>query len=132
MELEVGILHKYRLEGFKHICAIDLFFDEFSSMCGKGTGERKRYKSWLYSILNKLDHGFLQELIRLDLVEVLTDCKPVLYSIRHAHSKYNERYLYAYFDGSDVVLLAAFKEKNKGDYTRGIDRAQQRREELEK
>ena len=48
-----------------------------------------------------------------------------LYSIRHPESKKNVRVIYTIWEGT-VILLAAFLEKNDGDYQRAIRTAKSR------
>ncbi|MDD6570839.1 MAG: type II toxin-antitoxin system RelE/ParE family toxin [Thermoflexaceae bacterium] len=84
-----------------------------------------RYQKWLIVSLEKLEE-YGEEAIKLNNFEQLTNINPKLYSIRYPKSKLNPRVLYIYLDEGGILLLAAFKEKSKKDYTRNIELAQKR------
>lgn len=112
-----------KLVGFHRIYQAECFQDEFEAMMGKNKGEGKRYLKWLYGWLTVLDEKGMDAL-NLEQFEQLQNTKsPVLYAIRHPHSRINERYIYVYVDGESVVLLTAFKEKSAADYKSSISRA---------
>lgn len=54
-----------------------------------------------------------------------------LYSIRHPETKKNVRVIYTIVNGSIVILLVAFFEKNEGDYRNAINVAKKRLKWLE-
>jgi hypothetical protein len=92
-------------------------------MFKKNIGERNRYTKWLYSWLSILDEEGMNVLNFEPFEHLRNTYKPVLYAIRHTHSIINERYLFAFINGEDSVLLTAFKEKSTSDYRSAIARA---------
>ena len=99
------------VNGFKNIYQIESFEEEFEET----TSERNtsgRYHKWLRRSLALLEHmGY--GVLKLPSFEKLVDTNPNLYSIRNTESKKNPRVLFAFFDGTKVILLLAFKEKNR-------------------
>ncbi|MEG1473932.1 MAG: hypothetical protein RSC25_07425 [Christensenella sp.] len=120
-----------KIVGFHRIYQAECFQDEFEMMIGKNKGESKRYLKWLYGWLTVLDEKGI-DVLNLEQFEQLQNTNnPVLYAIRHPHSRINERYIYVYMDGESVVLLTAFKEKSAADYKNSISRATRIFSELE-
>lgn len=113
---------------FQNVYELDCFEDEFRQM----TKEKltlnppfPRYQQWLIRSLTVLEE-LQKDAIKLAGFEQLTTVDPKIYSIRYPHAPLNPRVLYAYMDEGNIILLAAFKEKNKSDYTRNIKVAQNR------
>ena len=120
-----------KLTGFSRIYQAECFPDELSKIFGKNSGEMKRYIKWLYVWLSVLDNDGIN-VLNLEQFEYLKGTiNPKLYAIRHPRSKINERYIYVYIENENVVLLTAFKEKNKSDYKSAIARAESIFKELE-
>ncbi|MEG0473918.1 MAG: hypothetical protein RR588_16420 [Solibacillus sp.] len=120
-----------KIVGFHRIYQAECFQDEFEMMIGKNKGESKRYLKWLYGWLTVPDEKGI-DVLNLEQFEQLQNTNnPVLYAIRHPHSRINERYIYVYMDGESVVLLTAFKEKSAADYKNSISRATRIFSELE-
>ena len=112
-----------KLVGFNRVYQAECFPDEINNMFGKNKGEKKRYIKWLYAWLPVLDEEGMN-VLSFETFECLKNTnKPVLYVIRHPHSIINERYLFAFINGKDSVLLTAFKEKSTSDYKSAILRA---------
>ena len=110
---------------FRNIYEADCFEDEFRQMTKERlalTPPFPRYQKWLIRSLTILEE-LQKDALKLAGFEQLTNVNPVLYSIRYPHSPLNPRVLYAYIDGNNIILLAAFKEKNKNDYARNIKTA---------
>ncbi|MEG0897783.1 MAG: hypothetical protein RSD54_07885 [Ruthenibacterium sp.] len=118
------MLHKIKLKEFNHIFVTDAFNKDFEAMLGKDKGNKMRYQKWLFTWLGQLDVLSRAEISKLDVVELVKGCDPLLFSLRNNRSKLNPRYLFAYFDGDDIVLLTVFKEKSSKDYDAGIVHAQ--------
>lgn len=113
---------------FSNVYEVDCFRKEFLSMTKEKfsvTPPFPRYQKWLIVSLEKLEE-YGEEAIKLNNFEQLTNINPKLYSIRYPKSKLNPRVLYIYLDEGGILLLAAFKEKSKKDYTRNIELAQKR------
>lgn len=112
-----------KVRGFKRIYRADCFIDDANTMFEKNIGERKRYIIWLFTFLERLDalgYGALT----LQQFEYLQNTEnPRLYAIRHPHSRINERYIYTYADGGEIILLTAFMEREARDYNAAIIRA---------
>lgn len=118
---------------FSKVYEVDCFKKEFKEM----TKEKfsisppfQRYQKWLIGSLTILEEQGL-EVLKLKNFEQLENVKPNIYSIRYPNSKINPRVLYVYLKEGEILLLAAFKEKNKSDYNRNIKMAQQRLKLLE-
>jgi hypothetical protein len=121
-----------KTEGFDNIYEVDCFRGEFLGAVGEPTkvfGRKLRYQDWLLAKLATLDELGTKALA-LPYFEVLKDVDPQLCSIRYPKSRKNPRVLYIYVDSRKVVLLTAFEENKKSDYTNGIARAQQRHKQL--
>ena len=118
-----------KIHGLKHIYKVESFNDELDSLFKKNKGARQRFESWLYLQLSILDRMGMEALKLENFEKLKTD--PPLYAIRHPHSILNERYIYIYCDGEDVLLLSAFKEKSTSDYNPAIQRAHNLIKELE-
>ena len=127
----MNALEIQKLSGFNRIYQAECFPDEVKNMFGKNTGDMNRYMKWLYTWLSVLDIDGMNALT-LEQFEHLKGTKnPNLYAIRHPRSQINERYIYVYVDGENVILLTAFKEKNIRDYKTAIARAERIYSELE-
>ena len=120
-----------KLVGYNRIYQAECFPDEVKTMFGKNTGEMRRYFKWLYAWLHILDAEGLNALNYEQFEQLKGTEKPYLYAIRHPHSVINERYLYIYMGNESTVLLTAFMEKDKKDYSAAIKRAQNIYAELE-
>lgn len=88
----------------------------------------KRYQKKLIEDLAVLEQE-KEKAIDLPQFEKLTGVER-LYCIRHPESKKNVRVIYIIEDGT-IILIAAFLEKNAGDYQRAIDISQNRLKWLE-
>jgi len=111
-----------KVSGLKNIYKVDSFDSDMDALFKNNKGDRKRFEVWLYTKLAILD-SMGRDAILLEQFEDLVGTQPKLYAIRHPHSILNERYVYVYVDGEDVLLLTAFKEKSKRDYDPAIQRA---------
>ena len=103
------------LKGYKHIYAVDSFFDDFKKMFGKDTHTYEQEKTHLLSSLKMLDQQPLSELLKIRArFEHLSN--EDLYVIRHV-SKTNPRSIFVTGDDDgNLYLLNCFLEKNRGDY----------------
>ncbi len=110
------------MSGYDRIFKVDSFSDEVDDLFGKNKGERHRFLNWLDKQLHILDEMGI-DATHSEQFEVLTNTDPTLYAIRHPKSKLNERYIYIYCEGEDILLLTAFKEKSGSDYRKAIDHA---------
>jgi phage-related protein len=121
-------------EGFDNIYEVDCFQNEFLGTVTehpKTAQHIPRYQNWLLTKLAILDELGMYAL-SLPQFEALTNVDPKLYSIRYPKSPKNPRVLYVYVHGRKIILLAAFTEKNKSDYSNGIERALHRLRQLSK
>lgn len=121
-----------KVQGFENIYQADDFQADVDKMFGKNREQKRKFLSWLDVKLGILDtlgkDAFVLDSIHYKLLE---ETHPNLYEIRHPRSVLNERYIYAYCDGDDILLLAAFKEKNTSDFRSAINRAERILRELE-
>ena len=120
-----------KVDGFRRIYQAEVFPDEVEAMFKKNKGQRKRYLFWLYTLLTILDYEGKNALTRQQFEHLSDTSNPNLYAIRHPQSQINERYIYVYIDDEAVIMLTAFKEKNKKDYKPAIERAKRIFSELE-
>lgn len=107
---------------FSKVYEVDCFQKEFHSMTKEKfsfTPPFPRYQKWLIRSLEILEE-YGEEAIRLQNFEQLENVTPKLFSIRYSNSKLNPRVLYIYLEEGKILLLAAFKEKSKKDYTRNV------------
>ena len=120
------------VDGYENILSCDLCQKEISRLYN-GHPESHGYQKWLNRNLNTLDNSQIGDLLHLKSFEDLTGYKN-LYSIRRPESKGNPRVLFFLIveesEGPLYILLTAFHEHNKGDYTRGIKIAEARKREV--
>lgn len=119
---------------FSKVYEVDCFQKEFKDMTKEKISLASpfpRYQKWLIASLTVLEEMGIDAL-KLENCELLKNIKPNLYSIRYPKSKLNPRVLYIYLDEGEVLLLAVFKEKSKGDYARNIKLALNRLKILER
>ena len=96
----------------------------------------KRYYDWLDLKLKLLDVRNLQSLLvesSRDFEKLSGQEKMPVYSLRNIKISGNIRVIFSTYDldGEEIIiLLTAFKEKNKGDYKESIDRAKNRLKEV--
>lgn len=113
---------------FSKIYEVDCFQKEFKELAKEKLSLSPpfpRYQRWLISSLMNLEE-YGMEALKLKNFEKLESVKPNLYSIRYPQSRLNPRVLYVYLAEGEILLLAAFKEKNESDYNRNIKLAKQR------
>lgn len=85
-----------------------IIFRKSSKSLRKTTDDIK----WLIVKLSILEKYGMKAL-QLEGFESLSGTDPKLYSIRYPHSKLNPRVIYVYANGTDIILLSAFKEGSK-------------------
>lgn len=120
-------LEKIDINGLNDIYALSVVQKEFTkavSESWKKDPPWQRYQKKLMQDLAVLDMQ-KEKAIDLPQYEKLTG-EENLYSIRHPETKKNVRILYTICDEGIVILLAAFLEKNTGDYQKAIRRAKDR------
>lgn len=107
-------------EGYENIFSVDCFCQEFrQNVCmGSNKGDAKRYVDWLARSLRVLDVQKERAILLSNFEKVDSDG---IYSIRYPNAKRNPRVLYFFVHEGVPVLLSAFLEKSKSDYTRSID-----------
>ena len=115
-----------KLKPFARIYVAAAFGKEFDKTVGF---EKSRYQNWLDEKLRQLDTYSPTQLARLMDFEKLQNIKQDIYAIRKPRSKLNPRVLYVYNDGNRIVLLTAFAEKRKSDYSKGVALAIKRMKE---
>lgn len=114
-----------KVSDFEHIYMVEVFADEFSNLFD--SSDSKRYKSWLYRTLKNYEEGNLKRNVHYEPIKGYNN----LYAFRYPHSKLNPRVIYAYINGhNNLILLTAFLERKKSDYTIGIERAEQRKKKI--
>lgn len=126
------VLEKIDIEGLKDIYALDVVQKEFVKAVNeqwKHDPPWQRYQKKLLQDLAVLDME-KERAIELPQYEKLSG-EEKLYSIRHPETKKNVRVIYTIADGTIVILLVAFLEKNDGDYRKAIDVAKKRLKWLE-
>lgn len=113
---------------FKNIYEIENFEKEFLEITNEKfyfTPPFPRYQKWLIGCLAILDE-YNKKAIQFTKFEQLKNTAPNLFSIRYPKSKLNPRVLYGFLDNNKIILLAAFKEKSKKDYSKNLIIAQNR------
>ena len=109
----------FQYPGFNKIYYLDSFIDEFNNAT---LHEEKRYSKWLLRQLKILqDKG--KDALLLDAFELLNYRNCDIYAIRSPHSTLNPRVLFFYFNGDNIILTNAFKEKKSSDYNKYIKKA---------
>lgn len=84
---------------------------------GSGKGDSKRYVGWLLRSLRILDVQKERAILHPQFEKVDSFG---IYSIRYPNAKRNPRVLYFFIHEGVPVLLCAFLEKSKNDYTKAI------------
>ncbi|HHU72180.1 MAG TPA: hypothetical protein GXZ21_09130 [Clostridiales bacterium] len=118
---------------FSKIYEVDCFQKEFKKMTKEKLAIKPpypRYQKWLIASLTILEE-YGKDAINLENFEQLESVKPSIYSIRYPKSKLNPRVLYVYLENGDILLLTAFKEERKSDYTRNIKMVKKRLKALD-
>lgn len=120
-------LEKIDINGLNDIYALSVVRKEFTKSVNeqwKSNPPWQRYQKKLIQDLAVLD---IEKEHAIDLLqyEKLSGEKN-LYCIRHPESKKNVRVIYTIIEGGIVILLAAFLEKNDGDYQIAINVAKRR------
>lgn len=113
---------------FSKVYEVKCFQDEFLNMTKEenaGVPPYPRYQKWLIKSLQTLDE-LGKKALNLRDFEQLEKKEPKICSIRYPNSVLNPRVLFVYLEEDKILLLAAFKEKSKSDYTRNISRAKKR------
>lgn len=118
------MLNIEKLNNYTNIYQVDCFNKEFENALSE-TKVNGRYHKWLRRQLNVLD-SFGKDALKMEQFEKLTDINPNLYSIRHPHSKKNERVIYIYLENDKVFLIYPFLEQNDSDYHNAISVAKKR------
>lgn len=125
-------LEKIDIEGLNDIYALTVVRKEFKKAVDEQWSDNppwQRYQKKLIQDLAVLDVE-KESAISFPQYEKLSG-EDKLYSIRHPESKKNVRVLYTIAEGSAVILLVAFLEKNDGDYQKAINVAKTRLKWLE-
>lgn len=125
-------LKKIDINGLNDIYAVDVFEKEFKKAVGeswKSDPPWKRYQTKLIKNLVVLDTE-KEQAVRLKQFEKLSGTEE-LYSIRYPETNKNFRVIYTVYEENFIILLAAFQEKNDGDYRRAVAVAEKRLRQLE-
>lgn len=126
------VLEKVDINGLNDIYALDVVQKEFVKAVNeqwKKNPPWQRYQKKLIQDLAVLDME-KERAIEFPQYEKLSG-EDKLYSIRHPETKKNVRVIYTIVNGSIVILLVAFLEKNEGDYKNAINVAKKRLKWLE-
>ena len=127
-----------RTGDFQNIFEVDSFKKEFLDVIDEPEAKDPpfpRYQKWLIQRLEVLEE-YGQKVVQLEQFEDLKQSQIVkgieykIFSIRYPKSKLNPRVLFTFADGRVVILLCAFKEKSKSDYSRHISLAKNRIRQL--
>ena len=125
-------LKKIDINGLNDIYAVDVFEKEFKKAVDeswKSDPPWKRYQTKLIKNLVVLDTE-KEQAVRLNQFEKLSGTEE-LYSIRYPETNKNFRVIYTVYEENFIILLAAFQEKNDGDYRRAVAVAEKRLRQLE-
>lgn len=125
-------LKKIDINGLNDIYAVDVFEKEFKKAVDeswKSDPPWKRYQTKLIKNLVVLDTE-KEQAVRLKQFEKLSGTEE-LYSIRYPETNKNFRVIYTVYEENFIILLAAFQEKNDGDYRRAVAVAGKRLRQLE-
>ena len=125
-------LKKIDINGLNDIYAVDVFEKEFKKAVDeswKSDPPWKRYQTKLIKNLVVLDTE-KEQAVRLTQFEKLSGTEE-LYSIRYPETNKNFRVIYTVYEENFIILLAAFQEKNDGDYRRAVAVAEKRLRQLE-
>lgn len=125
-------LKKIDINGLNDIYAVDVFEKEFKKAVDeswKSDPPWKRYQTKLIKNLVVLDTE-KEQAVRLKQFEKLSETEE-LYSIRYPETNKNFRVIYTVYEENFIILLAAFQEKNDGDYRRAVAVAEKRLRQLE-
>ena len=125
-------LKKIDINGLNDIYAVDVFEKEFKKAVEeswKSDPPWKRYQTKLIKNLVVLDTE-KEQAVRLKQFEKLSGTGE-LYSIRYPETNKNFRVIYTVYEENFIILLAAFQEKNDGDYRRAVAVAEKRLRQLE-
>lgn len=125
-------LKKIDINGLNDIYAVDVFEKEFKKAVDeswKSDPPWKRYQTKLIKNLVVLDTE-KEQAVRLKQFEKLSGTEE-LYSIRYPEANKNFRVIYTVYEENFIILLAAFQEKNDGDYRRAVAVAEKRLCQLE-
>ena len=114
------------MQEYKNLYILDTVFDELRrEVFGRrGNADAKRYAEWFARCAQMLDIE-LEKAVLFPQFEKISGSEN-LYSMRYPKSKKNPRVLYFFLCNGVPVLLYAFLEKNKSDYTHGIEVAEER------
>ena len=111
---------------------IDVVDKELKGLFKKERFNKQVYEDWLDLHLKKLDRTDLSILLNDPTrpIEKLSGGKDNLYALRYLKGAINVRVIFSSVElpDSDIIyiLLIAFKENNKRDYTNAISTAQKR------
>ena len=125
-------LKKIDINDLNDIYAVDVFEKEFKKAVDeswKSDPPWKRYQTKLIKNLVVLDTE-KEQAVRLKQFEKLSGTEE-LYSIRYPETNKNFRVIYTVYEENFIILLAAFQEKNDGDYRRAVAVAEIRLRQLE-
>lgn len=113
------------MEGYQRLYTLDTVAEEFDrEVIGNDRSNAKRYLIWLDKCMADLD-TYGERAILLQRFEKIGG-SDVIYSMRYPNSRKNPRVLYFFICEGTPVLLYAFLEKKKADYTHGIKVAETR------
>lgn len=113
------------MEGCQRLYTLDTVADEFrSEVIGRDRSNAERYLRWLDKCMADLD-TYGERAVLLQSFEKIVG-SDIIYSMRYPHSGKNPRVLYFFICDGTPVLLYAFLEKKKADYTHGIQVAEKR------
>jgi len=119
-----------KIKDFERIYEASAFSRELEGLFAGDSAGHVRYAKWLAAQLQILDRNNGPLVPGNRRFEKLITKGVSIYSIREKRKK-NTRVLYYHYRDGILVLLTAFDEKGKGDYSHHIDVAQKRAQSLE-
>lgn len=118
-----------KIKSFSKIYEVDVFQKEFLQAVGEHPANREpfpRYQKWLIAKLRVLEERGASAISLRDFECVTKGKEPKIYSIRYPRSQKNPRVLYVFIEGDLILLLGAFLEKDRSDYSKNIEKAEKR------
>lgn len=120
-------LEKIDVEGISDTYALSVVQKEFKKAVDEPWKENPPLQRYQQKLMQDLAVLCVEKECAIDFPQYeKISGEEKLYSIRHPESKKNVRVIYTILDGSIVILLVAFLEKNDGDYKRAINKAKER------
>lgn len=119
-----------KIDELRKVYRVDVFDKELKKLFNKSLNEYLEYTKYLLGRLR-----FLEECDYHPTKAPYEHLKVNgydLYRIASKSHKKNVRVIYFYKENDDIVLLAAFEEKNKSDYNNNINNAINRLKDIRK